>query len=210
MPPKSEPLELEILDKLIFFVEELSMETALKHLLPKMLKKTEFQIIRFQCKDDLLKNLHGRLKGYCSWMPNSWRIVVLVDRDDDDCILLKQKLEKIASDADATTKTVARQGQHFQVVNRIVIEELEAWFFGDWQAVQTAYPKVPPIIPQKSGFRDSDAIQGGTWEALERVLKKAGYFQGGLRKLECAGAIAQHMEINRNTSKSFQTFFSAL
>ncbi len=172
-----------MLEKLIVFVEEYSMEAALEHLLPKLLGDIEFQIIRFQCKDDLLKNAPARLKGYAAWLPENWRILVLVDRDDDDCLVLKAEMENMAAAAGLLTKTAVRHGQCFQVVNRIAIEELEAWFIGDWLAVQTAYPRVPATLPQKAGFRDPDAVAGGTWEALERVLKKAGYFGAGLRKV---------------------------
>ena len=98
----------------------------------------------------------------------------------------------------------------YQVVNRIVIEELEAWFFGDWQAVQAAYPRVAGTIPRKAAFRDPDAIAGGTWEAIERILKRAGYFKGGLRKLELAREVAQHMEPARNSSHSFRVFENAV
>ncbi|GHT91732.1 hypothetical protein FACS1894116_00770 [Betaproteobacteria bacterium] len=198
------------MEKLIVFVEEPSMEAALRLLLPQMLGAVEFQIIRFQCKTDLLKQAPARLKGYAAWLPDTWRILVLVDRDDDDCVALKAKLEAMAAKAGLKTKSAASDGQRFQVVNRIAIEELEAWFFGDWQAVQAAYPQVSPTIPRKAGFRDPDAISGGTWEALERVLKRAGYFSTGLRKLELARAVAAHMEPTRNSSRSFQAFASAI
>jgi len=125
-------------------------------------------------------------------------------------VLLKQSLENTAAQAGLVSKTSAGQGNRFQVANRIAIEELEAWFFGDWQAVQTAYPRVPATIPQKAAYRDPDAILGGTWEAFERVLKKAGYCSTGLRKLESARAIAEHMDPARNQSKSFQAFHSAI
>jgi hypothetical protein len=92
------------------------------------------------------------------------------------------------------------------VVNRIVVEELEAWFFGDWSSVCQAYPRVPATIPQQARYRTPDAIAGGTWEALERVLRNAGYFQSGLRKIEAARAIASHMQPEINTSQSFQIF----
>lgn len=199
-----------MLEKLIVFVEEYSMEATLEQLLPKLLADIEFQIIRFQCKDDLLKKAPERLRGYATWLPANWRILVLVDRDDDDCVMLKTELENMAAAAGLQTKTTAGQGRAFQVVNRIVIEELEAWFFGDWPAVQAAYPRVSARIPQKVGFRDPDAIAGGTWEALERVLKRAGYFSTGLRKLECARAVALQMEPQRNTSRSFQAFTGAV
>lgn len=199
-----------MLEKLIVFVEEYSMEAALDQILPKMLGDTEFQIVRFQCKDDLLKNLPARLAGYRAWMPDSWTILVLVDRDDDDCDVLKQRLEDMAANAGLLSKTSAGNGRRFQVANRIAVEELEAWFFGDWSAVRGAFPRVPATIPNKASFRDPDAILGGTWEALERVLKKAGYFSTGLRKLECARAVAQHMEPVRNTSRSFQALSGAI
>lgn len=199
-----------MLEKLVVFVEEYSMEAALEHLLPKLLGETEFEIRRFQCKDELLTRLPERLAGYATWLPETSAILVLVDRDDDDCLALKQRLEAIAANAGLVTKTAAGGGKRFQIVNRIAIEELEAWFFGDWQAVRTAYPKVPETIPNKAGFRDPDAISGGTWEALERVLKRAGYFTAGLRKLECARAVAKYMEPERNSSRSFQAFRGAL
>ena len=199
-----------MLEKLLVFVEEYSMEAALERLLPKLLGDVDFQIIRFQCKDDLLKHAPQRLKGYSSWLPGDWRILVLVDQDDDDCVVLKAELENMAAAAGLQTKTAVVQGQRFQVVNRIAIEELEAWFFGDWPAVQAAYPRVPATVPQKAGFRDPDAIAGGTWEAIERVLKKAGYFSTGLRKVELARSVAAHMELKRNRSRSFQAFVGAV
>lgn len=199
-----------MLEKLIVFVEEPSMETALELLLPKLLGDIEFVIHQFQCKDDLLKNLPTRLQSYRSWLPPTWALMVLVDRDDDNCLILKQQLENMAAAAGLISKTHAGETQPFQIVNRIVIEELESWFFGDWQAVQTAYPKVPANLPQKAGFREPDAIAGGTWEALERVMQKAGYFKTGLRKLACARSIAEQMNPDRNTSPSFQAFCHAI
>lgn len=41
-------------------------------------------------------------------------------------------------------------------------------------------------------------------------LKKAGYFQTGLRKIEAARAVATHMDPERNASPSFRTLRSAL
>ena len=199
-----------MLEKIIVFVEEPSMEATLELLLPKLMNDVDFEIRRFQCKDDLLKNLPDRLRGYSTWLPDDWAILVLVDRDDDDCTVLKQTLEDMAERAGLLTKTRAGNGNRFQVVNRIAIEELEAWFFGDWAAVQAAYPRVPATIPQKAAYRDSDGVLGGTWEALERILKRSGYFKTGLRKMECARSVAQQMEPHRNTSHSFRAFVGAV
>lgn len=199
-----------MLERLIIFVEEFSMGVVLEYLLPEMLGSVAFDIRRFQCKNDLLKKLPSRLQAYSSWIPKTWAILVLVDRDDDDCLLLKQQLEEMAAQAGLITKTGAGYGNRFQVVNRIAVEELEAWFFGDWQAVQAAYPRVSKSVPGKAAYRDPDAISGGTWEAIERVMNRAGYFKGGLRKLELAREVAQHMNPTRNISRSFKAFKEAI
>ncbi|NLF57680.1 MAG: DUF4276 family protein, partial [Candidatus Hydrogenedens sp.] len=88
--------------------------------------------------------------------------------------------------------------------------ELEAWYFGDWDAVRIAYPKASPTIPGKAAYRQPDAIRGGTWEAFERVMKKAGYFKNGLRKVEAARKVAAHLNPNSNSSPSFCMFRDAL
>jgi hypothetical protein len=160
-------------------------------------------------KKTLLKELPTRLRGYTSWLPSNWRIVVLVDRDEEDCKRLKARLEKICHTAGLISKTAAGTEQSAQVINRIVVEELEAWFLGDVMALRHAYPRLPDIS-QKAAFRNPDRIRGGTWETLERLLQKAGYYKGGLPKIELAKTITPHMEPGCNTSKSFQTFRKAL
>lgn len=190
-------------------VEEPSMEAALRTLLPKIVGRTSFEIYPFQGKEDLLSKLPDRLRAYARWVPDNWRILVIVDRDDSDCRRLKTDLENIARDTGLTTRTAAR-GNPYVVVNRIAIEELEAWYFGDWEAVRLSYPAVPATIPSKAKYRDPDAIAGGTWEAFERVLRQAGYFPHGLPKIETARRIAAHMSPERNTSKSFQVLRDVL
>lgn len=190
-------------------VEEPSMEAALRVLLPSMLIGISFQIYQHQCKDDLLERLPDRLRGYANWIPETWRIVVVVDRDDDECGRLKRRLEEIAEKAGLQTRSMAGDGKYV-VVNRLAIEELEAWYFGDWDAVRTAYPRVPASIAQKAFCRDPDAVAGGTWEAFERVLQRAGYFRSGLRKIEVAKAVAAHMGPERNRSRSFHALRDAL
>jgi len=186
-------------------VEELSMEAALRLLLPRLLGDTSFSIYPYQCKDDLLKRLPERLQGYSSWLLSDWRILVVMDRDDDDCNDLKKRLEQMSIDAGLRTRTVVG-GSAYQVANRLAIEELEAWYFGDWDAVRAAYPRVSARIPGKAGFRDPDAVAGGTWEAFERVLQGAGYFRSGLRKIEAAKSVAEHWDPDVNRSRSFKVF----
>lgn len=180
-------------------VEEPSMEAFLRALLPRLLPQDRtFEVHAFQGKSDLLGKLEARLKGYAAWLPDDWRIVVVVDRDDEDCRSLKGQLESIARRASLRTRTRAGTAP-WQLVNRIAIEELEAWYFGDWAAVCSAYPRASSHVPRRRGFRDPDAIAGGTWEAFERVMQKHGYFKGGLMKIEAARAIGAHVDPARSS-----------
>ncbi|HHW14769.1 MAG TPA: DUF4276 family protein [Firmicutes bacterium] len=178
-----------------FLVEEQSAEVALQNLLPRMTgNAATYRIHPFQGKPDLLAKLPQRLRGYASWMPADWRIVVLVDQDRDNCVELKQRLERTAAEAGLTTKsTAAARNQRLHVINRIAVEELESWYFGDTRALVEAYPGVPTTLDRKAPYRDPDGIRGGTWEALERVLQRAGYYPGGLLKIEAARVISRHM-----------------
>jgi hypothetical protein len=191
-------------------VEEASMEAFLRGQLPGILgSSASFEVYSYRGKGDLLSKLPDRLRGYAAWLPRDWRIVVIVDRDDQQCVDLKEQLEAIASDAGLISRSRA-DGADWQIANRIAIEELEAWYFGDWQAAVAAYGGLPSNVTSKAQFRDSDAISGGTWEAFERLLKRAGYFQGGLRKLDCARTMAIHFRADRCRSVSFQAFRAAI
>lgn len=193
-----------------FIVEEPSAEESLNKLLPKIINKgVTYSIHPHNGKAELLKKLPNRLKGYKNWIPSNYKIVVLIDRDNQDCRKLKSKLEQIACTAGFVTKSSAKGGG-FQLLNRIAIEELEAWFFGDIEALVTVYPKVSPNLAQKAPYRNPDAIQGGTWEKLEKVLQKAGYFITGLSKGKVASEISEFMVPERNRSKSFQVFVSGI
>jgi hypothetical protein len=191
----SGPVWLEVL------VEEPSAEVVLRHLLPRIVPDCPFEIVTFRGKHDLLRKLPQRLRDYSSyWSETNLRVVVLLDRDGDDCVLLKAELERIARDSHLPSQAV---------LFRIVIEELEAWFLGDVPAVCRAYPRLPPSLGQQDGYRDPDAIRG-TWEALERVLRKHGYHRKGLAKYVAAGDVAPHMDVDNNRSRSFQVFRDGL
>lgn len=193
-----------------FIVEEPSMEAFLRGLLPNMLSmRATFEVYPHQCKDDLIKNLPARLLGYSAWLPDSRRIVVVLDCDNDECSNLKVEIEKIVEKAGLRSRA-KRENLPWQIVTRIAIEELEAWYFGDWAAVKQVYPKVNPNIPTQAHYRHPDAIKGGTWEAFERCLQKAGYFKGGLRKIEAARLLGQAIDPQRNRSPSFLAFRDAV
>ncbi len=186
------------------------MEVFLQTLLPRLLPEdSTFTIHVFRGKHDLLRKLQDRLHGYTGWIPESCRVVVVIDRDNNDCRALKEPLEAAAAASGLVTRSQAGGGP-WQVVNRIAIEELEAWYFGDWKAVCSAYPRVSPNIPNQAHYRDPDTIRGGTWEAFERIMKRHGYFRGGLGKVQAASAVAKGIDPARSRSNSFRVFHHAI
>jgi hypothetical protein len=192
-----------------FLLEEPSAEAALKLLVPKIRDDADYSFHVFNGKPDLFKQLPARLRAYRRWIPADYRLVVVVDEDRKDCRELKDRLERMAIESGFFTKTSAKGG-NFQVLNRIAIEELEAWYFGEPQAVVTAFPRVKTTVFGKAAYRDPDAIGGGTAEALERILRQARYYPAGMPKIEVAEKIAAAMTPAQNQSKSFQVFREGL
>lgn len=192
-------------------VEDMSAEKALQHILPRILPEDATCAIHaFQGKHDLLRKLPARLRSYARWLTPDMRVLVLVDEDRQDCHTLKATLDQAAKQAGLRTHSSAVRSCQFQVLNRIAVEELEAWFFGDIAALRAAYPRVPATLDRNQRYRDPDAIAGGTWEALERVLQQAHYFAGGMPKIEVAREVTKHMDPAVNHSHSFQVFRQGL
>ena len=108
-------------------VEEPSAEAALQSLLPTLLGEVSFLVHAHQGKAELLKRLPDRLRGYAlrrkndPWFRDHCRVVVLVDRDDDDCIELKKKLEKFAADAGLMSRRSSK-ARPYVIATRVAIE----------------------------------------------------------------------------------------
>jgi hypothetical protein len=197
--------------RLIVFVEEESAEAALRVLLPRLVPaRCQHRIINLQNKSRLLQNIESRLLGYADRCEEEdLRFVVLVDRDNDDCVRLKRQLDEFAQRAGLATRAHQDGGvvPPFRVLNRVVIEELESWFLGDSDALRSAYPRLPNLDPRKRPFNNPD--NGGRWEELEKLLAKHGYPKP-YKKIDGARRIAAHMDPARNRSASFCAFRDGL
>ena len=193
-------------------VEEPSAEEALQHLLPKIIgDRASFRIINYGGKQNLLSRLPNRLGAYVNRIKGGehLKLAVLIDRDDDDCRDLKARLKQMAITAGLTTKSAPDPGGNFAVVNRLAIEELEAWFIGDGDAVRAAFPRVRSF-EAKAPFRDPDGVRGGTWETFHRLLKRHGVYRDFYPKIDAARRIAPHMNVADNRSTSFRVFRSGM
>ncbi len=196
--------------RLEILVEEPSMEAALLEVMPRILKnRAQWKPINMGSKGKLLKALPARLRAYRKRIDNgeNLKIIVLVDQDNDNCEQLKRRLETNAREAGLISKTAVNGQGDFQVVTRIAIEELEAWFMGDAGALKAAFTSLRSANFPGS-FSNPD--NGGTWERLHRFLKRHGIYRNSYPKIEAARKIARYMEPDRNRSRSFQSFLQGV
>ena len=85
----------------------------------------------------------------------------------------------------------------------IACRELEAWYWGDLDAVAGVYPKFNPAkVRNRKPFRKPDEIVKPS-EALKRVLPE-------FEKITAAEEIGQYMDLENNKSPSFQYFVAAV
>ena len=194
-----------------FLVEEISAKAALDQLLPRLLPGHSCRVRVFEGCQDLLGQLKPVLQGYNRRIfregQTELRVVVLLD-GDGICGRRKAELEAKAAEAGLLTKTTAGTGQVFHILNRVAVQELEAWWLGDRAAIISAYPGVK-LHHFKGTDRDADSPLKPN-EVLWEVLKKGRYFLTGKRKTQWASDISQHLRLEQNTSVSFQAFREGL
>ncbi|WP_371629456.1 DUF4276 family protein [Streptomyces sp. NBC_00341] len=194
-----------------FLVEEESAAEALKPLLAKIFKGERIRtaIRQFQGKPDLLKKLPQRLQGYAAARKRGEdiRVVVLVDLDMDDCIDLKRKLDAVAEKCGLVTRAKCGEEGGFHVLNRIAIRELESWYFGDWAAVRSAFPKVTQDVPRAYKV-NPDLVSGKCSDAFEKILRMNGVRISS--KPEWGRRIGPRLSLEGNKSQSFNAFVSGV
>lgn len=144
----------------------------------------------------LLDRLPKQLSGYGK-TPGIDAVVVVVDTDKRDCAAFLAELKAVAAACNPAPT----------ILFRLAIEEIEAWYLGDQQALLAAYPRAKRDVLGRY-VQDSAC---GTWELLADALhkggsaaiKKAGWPLPGQVKHEWAERIGPLMDLERNISPSF-------
>lgn len=169
---------------LVFLLEERSMKSFLDGILPEILPDGICYItVPHEGKSDLQKSIVNKLKG---WNTPNTKFVIVQDQDANDCKILKRKLMDLC------------QGTEREVLVRIACHELEAWYFGDIEAVSAAYEKNLDFIKKKRAYRIPDDIVNPKLE-LQKLLSEHQQIAG-------AKKIASYIDVDNNTSVSFQMF----
>lgn len=206
-------------------VEDQSGKKALDNLVPKIIgDEHTFNVHPYKGIGRIPKNLQGNadaskrilldqlprlLRGYgntfANYPDNYPAAVILVCDLDDKCL-----------------KTFREEC--FAILNRcnpkpetrfcFAIEEGEAWFLGDIQAIKLAYPKAKMTV--LTGYKNDSIC--GTWEQLAdavfpggaQVLSDKGWQAIGAEKSAWAERITPQMDIANNSSPSFCYFVAKL
>jgi hypothetical protein len=204
-------------------VEDASGKIALEHIVKKILgpygRPHTWRLIPYKGIGRLPKNLRGKidpqkrilldrlpqiLRGYGKSLTKDCFVIVLVDLDDRDCREFKKELLTLLDKCNPAPQTLFR----------IAIEEIEAWFFGDREALLNIYPKANKNILDNY---EQDSICG-TWEKLadavypggSKALIDLGGAGIGQEKCRWAERISPLMNVNKNKSRSFQVFRDGL
>ncbi len=202
-------------------VEDLSGKVALDILVPKVIGDNHsFDVKSYKgvgripakmnssvdaSKRILLANLPRLLAGYGKSRQGYPSAVIVVCDLDGKCLKsFRNELIELLSTCNPRPET------RFC----IAIEEGEAWFLGDIPAIKQAYPKAKEFV---LNAYVSDAICG-TWERLADAVYKGGSQQlsslgwhvVGAEKSTWAENITPHMNLDNNTSPSFNYFLRKL
>jgi hypothetical protein len=176
---------------LVFFLEEESAKFLLESFLPKIIPdEYETQFIVFEGKSDLDKKLTLRLRRWCK--PDC-KFVVLRDQDNADCRIVKKDLRE-----------KCKNGNNEEALIRIACTELESWYFGDFDAIQSGL-EIPSIqnYKNKAKYRKPDNIIKPSKE-LMKITK------GKYQKRSGSREIGKYLSIEGNKSTSFNVFIQGI
>lgn len=181
--------------RLEFLLEEKSMENFLRIFLLNVLPKS-YQIDK-NCflrphsgKSDLIKSIPKKVRVFSNFY-EPVKLVIIHDQHSNDCIELKKQITKLCVD----------NGDCHMLI-RIACRELEAWYLGDLDAIQQAYPQFnADKYKRRSKFRNPDNLNAS--HELARILP-------GFQKSQTARKIANYLSLDRNISTSFNNFIKGI
>lgn len=176
---------------LVFFLEERSAREMLEGLLPRLLPpEIQVRYLDFQGKQDLEKNLNRKLRG---WLAPDCVFVVLRDQDRGDCREIKNRL-----------RAMCPTDPGKPILVRIACRELESFYLGDLAAVERGLGlRGLARRRQEVKFRDPDALPNPS-QVLGNLTGQK------YQKVLGSRAIGPHLNIEKNTSRSFKALVSGI
>lgn len=180
------------MNRLVFMVEEPSMANFLDRLLPRLIPALEgkFLCVPHRGKNDLVKGISKRIRA---WREPGVQFVVMQDQDNSNCRSLKSHL-----------RLECEKSGRSDILVRIVCRELEAWYIGEPEALESAFPAHSGRIIKelsKARYRNPDTVHRPS-DVISRLIPE-------FQKRSGARRVAEHMSL-RNKSQSFRVFIKGL
>lgn len=176
---------------LVFMVEEPSMRSFLKELLPRILPdKISYDILAHEGKTDLENSIPRKIRGFN--IPGyEIRFVILRDQHGGDCIAMKRRLQQLCEQAGCNNALI-----------RIVCSELESWYLGDLAAIETAFQiNNLSAMQNNRSYRNPDQLTNAA-DLMSQLIP------GFTKSNGCK--IVRYINLTENRSHSFQVFLSGL
>lgn len=144
----------------------------------------------------LLDQLPRILRGYGK-TPSIDAVVVVLDADDRNCENFLAELKRIVANCSPAPNTLFR----------LAIEEVEAWYLGDQQALMEAYPRARVDVldhyVQDSVCNTWELLADAVYPGGSTAIRNAGWPLPGQVKCEWAEKIGPLLDLSRNVSPSF-------
>lgn len=175
--------------KVIFLLEEPSMQILLEGILPRLFPSLNFQCLAYSGKYDLDRNIVNVLR---TWREPDTRFVIVRDNDNGDCLALKDRLHGLC-----------QQGGRNDTLIRIVCQELEAWYLGEPNAMADAFGNESlRRIGNRAKYRNPDTLQNPSNDIKSLAP--------GFGKVGAARRMAEHLTREGNRSRSFAVFLDGV
>ena len=169
-------------------VEEASARIVIEDLVQRLLPAKKAIVIPHEGKSDLQTSFPRKLLAWRH--PPALPFIILHDNDNADCTQLKSTLaQKIPPACQGRTRI------------RLVMQSLESWYLGDFQALCDAgliKQERAAKLSRSAKFKDPDGLANPKQEFM-RLHQEVG-------QLMLARQIAPHLSPDRNRSKSFGVF----
>jgi hypothetical protein len=175
--------------RVVFLLEEYSAKVLLEALLPRIFPALPFLCVSHEGKQDLEKSIPRKLRA---WHEPGVRFVVIRDNDRGDCVALKARLVELCATAGRPDALI-----------RIACQELEAWYFGEPEALAEAFDQESlREIGQTKRYRDADGIVQPSTH-LKALIPE-------FQKMSGARRLGTRLSPDRNRSRSFQALMAGL
>lgn len=178
-----------LLGRVIFLIEELSMQVFLDIFLRRLYPDLKFLCVPHDGKSHLYRSIVQTLRD---WRAPGDRFVIVRDNDGGDCYAVKERLRELC-----------RQGGRVDTVIRIVCQELESWYLGEPDAMADAFgDEQLRNIGRKAAYRNPDARPKPSLD-LEKLTQQ-------FQKSSSARRMAQYLTREGNHSHSFGVFLNGI